>query len=143
MLLDSLNYFVNNGTCAVYGFVVMPNHFHIVMRIKKERKIYFQKNFLMFTSQRILRDMKAKNSPLLERIKSTQADRKYHFWKRNANWIRIPVRDVVHQKLHYIHKNPLQDHWKLSKTQESYPMSSALSYKLGKSQFEFLELYDE
>jgi hypothetical protein len=47
------------------------------------------------------------------------------------------------QKLDYIHRNPLQEHWNLAKRPEDHYWSSASFYELGGNDFGFLTDYRE
>jgi putative transposase len=47
------------------------------------------------------------------------------------------------QKLDYIHNNPLNEKWNLSKTPETYSWSSACFYESGIDQFGCLNHYQE
>lgn len=58
--------------------------------------------------------------------KSTQADRKYHFWERRPYKATMFTREVVEQKLDYMHDNPVKAG--LCKLPEDYEYSSAKYY---------------
>lgn len=143
VILDSLAYFSKSGECCIYGFVIMPNHIHLMIGIDPEKRSGFQHRFLKFTSQQILREMKSVNSPILAKIASTQIDRNYQFWERRPKWIRIEHGDIFWQKLKYIHYNPIQEKWKLTTQPEDYQLSSASSYMEGTPKFEFLKLWEQ
>jgi len=52
-------------------------------------------------------------------------------------------REILHQKLDYIHNNPLQEKWKLANTPQEYNFSSANYYETNKDDFGFLShIYD-
>jgi putative transposase len=70
-------------------------------------------------------------------------DRKYQIWERNPLSIDIYSRDVLLQKLDYIHNNPLQDKWKLCDKPEDYRFSSAAYYIYDKSEWDFISHYYE
>jgi hypothetical protein len=55
-------------------------------------------------------------------------DRKYQFWERNPKTKLLDSREVVEQKLDYIHNNPVQGKWMLTSDPCEYKFSSAKFY---------------
>ena len=54
IIVDSLRFLVNDGRIRVYGFVIMPNHIHIIWQIQdayERNKV--QQSFLKFTAQKM------------------------------------------------------------------------------------------
>ena len=83
-----------------------------------------QQQFLKFTAQKLkfhLLDNGHKDE--LEMFRSTQRDREYHFWERRPWRAILPNRNIVLQKLHYIHVNPVTAG--LCAKEEDYLYSSA------------------
>ena len=52
-------------------------------------------------------------------------------------------RTIFQQKLNYVHLNPLQEKWSLTKKPEDYYWSSAQFYETGIDHFGFLTHYQE
>jgi REP element-mobilizing transposase RayT len=142
IILESLDFFTAQNYCRIYGFVIMPNHIHLIIGIKPENGKKFQLRFLKYTAQQIIRKMQLNQDPLLESIKSSQVDRSYQFWERRPKWISITHADMFWQKLNYIHNNPLQKKWNMVENPEDYTLSSAASYTSRQSGFVFLTLWD-
>jgi REP element-mobilizing transposase RayT len=59
IILDSLNYMVSKNWIKVYGFVVMPNHIHLILSLHNKDKIAFQRDFLKYTTQLIIENLKS------------------------------------------------------------------------------------
>ncbi len=67
-----------------------------------------------------------------------------HIWQRDSLAIRLYDRSIMEQKLTYLHKNPLQEHWSLVTDPVNYHYSSAAFYENGCCNFPFLKsVYDE
>jgi len=64
--------------------------------------------FLKFTAQKIKFKLLDTGSSMLELFISTQSDRAYHFWERRPYIATMNDRDVLLQKLDYIHNNPVK-----------------------------------
>ena len=57
-ITDSLSFLVENNRVFIFGFVVMPNHIHIIWQISNEhKKEEIQRDFLKYTSQKIKFDL--------------------------------------------------------------------------------------
>ena len=78
IVMDSLRFMVNDKRIWLYGFVIMPNHIH-----------------LMWCRQDAW-------------VKSSQSDRLYHFWERRPYKATMYNRKVAAQKIDYMHYNPVK-----------------------------------
>lgn len=129
IVMDSLNFLVEEKRVWIYGYVIMPNHLHILWR---KQDVWIEKNvqqhFLKFTAQQIKFNLLQNNPSTLQNYKSTQADRLYHFWERRPYSATMPSRKVLEQKLDYIHNNPPKA--SLCTLPEEYQFSSAQYYIL-------------
>jgi putative transposase len=140
ILIEAIKHRVDSGELTVYGFVIMPNHFHIIWRINENlNKADFQRDFMKFTARSILKFMKMHDDEMLPNLKVKAADRQYQVWERNSLSIELYTDSVFLQKLNYIHNNPLQPKWQLCKLPEDYFYSSAKFYETGgENNFELL-----
>ena len=144
IIIDSLKFLVENKRVKVYGFVIMPNHIHIVWKIDENHKLEnVKRDFLKYTAQLIKFDLMENHPQVLPHFEVNLKDRKYQFWERNPLSIDLYSRKVVSQKLNYIHTNPLQEKWELAKTPEEYWFSSVRFYETGVDDFGFLTHYLE
>jgi REP element-mobilizing transposase RayT len=142
IIIDSLTFLVKEKRVAVYGFVIMPNHIHLIWQIQQgHQKGNIQRDFLKYTAQKIKQDLRINHPEVLKRFKVNASDRIYQIWERNPLSIDLCSEKVLLQKLNYIHQNPSKEKWKLSETEESYEYSSAQFYHSGKSRWSFLSHY--
>ena len=142
IITDSLDYLVNNQRVAVYGFVIMPNHIHLIWHIAENNKRQdIQRDFLKYTAQMIKFDLEANHPLILEKFKVDAKDRNYQIWERNPLSIDLWTENVLLQKLNYIHENPLKSHWNLCNEAWEYRYSSAKFYETGISEWKFLSHY--
>ena len=66
-------------------------------------------------------------------------NRKFEFWQRDSLAVPLFSRNVIIQKLDYIHSSPLAEHWSLAKDPNDYKYSSARFYNLNERNFSFLK----
>ena len=139
ILFNSLTYLSKNELLFIYGFVIMPNHIHLILKMNalngKEKPIG---SFLKYSSHVILKKMKEANIELSTFEVNTNR-KKYEIWQENPLAIELYSTDVIYQKLDYIHNNPLKEKWSLSSTPQEYLYSSANYYTNGVNDFEFLK----
>jgi len=144
IIIDSLKYLTTEKRCYVYGFVIMPNHIHLLWNAQGNCDNQKNKESLLrFTAHEFRKKLKADAPDVLELYCSTQHDRQYHFWERRAYAADMYNRQVAEQKLEYMHNNPLQEKWKLAALPEDYRYSSAQYYLKQHDEFELLTHYME
>lgn len=141
-LINSLRYLIEKKFIVVYGFVIMPNHIHIIWEmLKLNGKEMPSISFLKFTAHQFKKDLEITSLKILDSFKSDKNDREFHFWQRDALAVRIFSREMLEQKLDYIHNNPLQEKWNLCSQPEDYLWSSAKFYNCEIDDFNFLTHY--
>jgi REP element-mobilizing transposase RayT len=139
IIINSLKHLVNQKKIAVYGFVIMPNHIHLIWELlNMNGKELPHSSFMKFTSHKILYDLKFDNPEFLNQFKSDLNTRDYQFWQGDSLAIELYTPDVIFQKLNYIHNNPVQGKWMLANSPTEYPYSSAAYYATGYDNFGFL-----
>ncbi|MBC7400652.1 MAG: transposase [Mucilaginibacter sp.] len=142
IVLNSLIHLVEKKKLVVYGFVIMPNHIHIIWSSsEKNGKEMPYASFMKFTGHSFLEELRQTNNPLLERFKTDKNTRDHQFWQRRGLPILMYDRKRLEQKLDYIHYNPLQEHWGLVKDPNDYYFSSCSFYEQEDKRFNWLTHY--
>jgi putative transposase len=95
IIVSSLDFLVNDKRIKVYGFVLMPNHIHIIWQIQDVfEKWKVQISFLRFTAQQMKLRLSDLNSQALEDYKVKASDRNYQLWEHNRLSIELWSRQV-------------------------------------------------
>jgi len=132
IIIDSLQFLVEEKRIWLYGYVIMPNHVHILWCKQHDwLNKNVQQHFSKFTAQKLKFSLMDNHPHLLPRFKSTQSDRTYQFWERRPYKATMYNRVVMEQKLDYIHHNPVKAG--LCAVPEDYAFSSAGFYLLNNS----------
>jgi REP element-mobilizing transposase RayT len=140
IIINSLKYLVENNRVRVFGFVIMSNHIHIIWEMLGAHKpADVQRDFMKYTGQYLKYYLERNNAELLKQCLVNAKDRKYQIWKRNPLSIDIYTKEVMLQKLNYIHQNPVRAG--LCLTPETYYYSSAAFNVLQDEKFGFLSHY--
>jgi putative transposase len=142
IVLDSLIFLVNREKIKVYGFVIMPNHIHLIWEnINTNGKEMPYASFMKFTGHQFLEALRESDDSILLQFKVERLSRNHQFWQRNALPIRLYDRKILEQKLDYIHLNPLQAHWSLVSDPNDYYYSSCSFYEQEDDCFSWLTHY--
>ncbi|MFT7031398.1 MAG: REP element-mobilizing transposase RayT [Marinoscillum sp.] len=144
LIISILKDLTDKKFMTIYGFVIMPNHLHILWKLNMMNgKEMPYASFNKATAHELRKDLKQYHPQVLAHFKVSEKDRSYRIWQRDPLAIHIDAKWKFEQKLEYIHNNPLNDRWNLSKSPETYQWSSASFYETGIDQFECLSHYQE
>ena len=143
-VIDALAYRIAQRQVKVYGFVIMPNHMHLIWKISDDvNRNDFQRDFLKYTAKGLLAELKANYYDLFLQTKVSASDRAHQVWEKDSMYLDLYSDKFFNQKLDYIHHNPLQPHWNLAAYPEAYLWSSASFYLKGDKRWGFLTHCDE
>jgi REP element-mobilizing transposase RayT len=137
IIIDSLNYCVENKSLIIYGYVIMSNHVHLLVQAKEEDLSDVLRDFKKFTSKTIIKTIEENRSEsrrdwMLWLFKETDAAGKvtYQFWRPDNHPELCYQLSFMWQKLEYIHNNPVRAG--LVCKAEDYVYSSAADYVFSK-----------
>jgi len=136
IIIDSLNYCINNKGLMIYSYCIMTNHIHLVIGTKSNFKLENTiRDFRGFTSKKLkeeieLNPLESRKNWMLEIFrhegKRRASNKGFQFWKRNYHPILMYSNQLLNQKIEYIHQNPVKAGF-VSKP-EHYMYSSAVNY---------------
>jgi len=109
IITGSMRYMVSNSKAQIHAFAIMNNHMHILWSILHPyQREDVQRDLLKFTAQTMVNDLRTNNPALLANYYVGLKDRKYQVWERNPLSVPVWSEEVLKQKLHYIHNNPVK-----------------------------------
>ena len=136
IIIDSLNFCIRNKSLKLYGYVIMTNHLHLILRSENGQLSDTIRDFKKFTASSILDAIK--NGPesrrewMLHRFEWNAAQNKRssnnQLWTHENRAEEIRTLRFFNQKLNYIHENPVRAGW--VERPEDYVYSSAKSLLL-------------
>jgi len=124
IIIDSLNFLVKSNRIEIYGYVIMENHIHIIA-ISNDLHDELAK-FKSYTARKVIDYLTEHNySKILNRLEffklKHRTDRAHQLWQEGVHPEIISNRDILIQKLKYIHENPVRKgyvaeeyHWRYS-----------------------------
>ncbi len=88
VIVESLSYLHREGCIKVYGFVIMPNHMHLIWELKKQNgKESPVASFMKFTAKRFQKELKNNFPHILEQYKVAWNSRNYNLWQPDPDWV--------------------------------------------------------
>jgi REP element-mobilizing transposase RayT len=140
VVINSLTYLSDLGKIDVFGFVIMPNHIHLIWRINEPNgKETTPGSFLKYTAHEFKKILKTDKDNSLSSYAVAAHNKSFEFWKRDSLAIHLFSKEMAFQKLDYIHYNPCTEYWQLAKEPGDYLFSSAKYYENGIKRFAFLK----
>ena len=135
VIVDSLNYCIENKGFEVFAWCLMSNHLHLVCRAVEPAQISdIIRDFKKFTAKIILdkikTDPESRRDWMLYRFefagKFDNRVSKYRFWQDTNHAIQLDNTTLMEQKINYTHDNPVRA--MIVGKQENYLYSSARDY---------------
>ena len=131
ILVDSLNTGRILGQYALFAFVIMPNHLHILIRCLGDfTPADVVREYKKATANLIIRQFEAEQGhrPLAVLAKAAPDGQQYAVWDAEYQAKNVFTPKFLREKITYMHNNPLQPHWRLADRAEDYVWSSAGYY---------------
>ncbi len=134
-IIDSLEYCRKNKGLELFGYVIMPNHMHMIFRSKKGQPSELLRDFKGFTARELLKliqgnPKESRKNWMLQSFKEAGTKnsnvKNMQFWQQHNQPIECYSAEIFEQKLNYIHKNPVKAGF--VKQPEEWKYSSASNY---------------
>jgi REP element-mobilizing transposase RayT len=133
-LVDSLNYYRYKHGFKLLGYVIMPDHVHLILWPSAgSTPSAIMRDYKTFTAKRILRQAQVEN--LQDWVTAfeqggQQTHRGVHKVWQDSYWDEnVYTERFLRQKLNYLHHNPVRGG--LVEEAQDYPYSSYRNYYLG------------
>jgi putative transposase len=135
IIIESLRYCQENKGLKIYGYVIMTNHIHLIVRANGEQILSgVLSDFKSYTATTILKDLPKSNESRREWLmhlfniyaKKNKRPSAHQFWQKDNHPIELYSTKVILQKLDYIHNNPIRAGW--VNMSQYYVYSSASNY---------------
>ena len=130
-VIDSLNFYRYKHQYKLLGYVIMPDHLHLLIWLPGTSTISeIMRDLKKFTAVRIIRQAEVENRQewlTAFTQAGTKTGRSQNKVWQDSFWDKIIFSDkILRQKLNYIHRNPVRA--RLVETVDAYPYSSYRNY---------------
>jgi putative transposase len=134
ILADSLTFVLREHRAALFGYVFMPSHVHLIVAMPKGESISdLMRDFKKFTSTKIRQQLEKEGRlSALKRLHANAQGKKnqvFKLWTDRFDDLVIDRDETLSVKLEYIHNNPVKAG--LVEEAEDWEFSSARNYLLG------------
>ena len=150
------NYLRDVQKCQIFGYVIMPNHVHAIIKTSDESKSInmLVGNGKRFIAYDIVNKLKASgNKELLNTLSNAvqynekQKGKKHHIFRLSFDCKVLESKKIIISVLDYIHHNPVMGKWNLTDDFVNYQHSSAAFYEEDESGVfdidHFAKVYDD
>ena len=135
ILVESINYCIEEKGLIVYGWCIMTNHVHMIISTEGDELQNIMRDLKSYSAKKILRAMEENPQEsrkewvlwMFKRAgKRNTNNTKYQFWQQHNQPIVLSNPIIFEQKLNYIHNNPIESGF--VESPEDYLYSSAKDY---------------
>ncbi len=132
IMVENLKFYQDKGDFTVLAYVIMPNHFHLILKVNGDKSVSeCMGNLKRITSRQMTAHLRqVADQGLLDELK-TQAKKEpavdSKVWKPRFDCFMITNEDTLRQKIGYIHDNPVRKglagdvtKWKYSSASDYY-----------------------
>jgi len=103
VVMNSLQWLVQNKLVRIYEYVIMPNHIYLLWdQLKMNGKELSKNSFEKYTAKSLVKKMKAANDVALKNYLVAATDRQHNIWLRDPLAIKIFNLEMFVQKLDYM-----------------------------------------
>jgi putative transposase len=121
ILLSQLGRIREEYSTPIYGFVIMPNHLHVIWHITPQQGI---SKIMQLYKGRTSKNchIELRKIPNFNIDSLTRSNGRFSLWQRKFYDFNILSGKKLHEKLDYVHNNPVK--WGLVSNPEDWPYSS-------------------
>ena len=109
LFVEHLRMTIEDFDCRLYAWVLMPEHFHLLVRpVKTEQKMTpIIRRLKAGFAKRVVQRWRELDAPIIERI--TDKNGAIRFWQRGGGYDRNIFSEIEFiEKIRYIHLNPVR-----------------------------------
>jgi REP element-mobilizing transposase RayT len=111
VIYDSWRYLNENSQFQLYAYVILENHLHLIASAPELPTVV--QRFKSFTARAIVDLLEQRNARvLLRQLRANKLGHKkeseYQVWQEGSHPQQIRDREMMGQKVEYIHNNPLE-----------------------------------
>ena len=116
VIIESLDYCIQNKGMILFGYVIMSNHIHMIIQSQEATLSDLIRDFKKFTAKLILEkiqnSLESRREWMLERFKlateSHSRNKNYQLWQYGNHPEEVYSNKFMWTKLDYIHLNPVR-----------------------------------
>lgn len=137
IVVENLNYCIENEDLEVFEYVIMSNHIHLICRRKEKDLNELLGRFKSYTAKEFLKEINSNPNEsrrywlinlFKKAARKNQQYRNHHIWQYKNYPTVLYSEKVIQQKIDYIHQNPVKA--QIVANCEDYVFSSAHPFQV-------------
>jgi REP element-mobilizing transposase RayT len=145
ILLESIRYCQREKEMEVYGWCIMTSHVHLIIGSKGNPLSNIMRDMKRHTSEELHKAIQNNRTEsrrewmlwmMARAAKKTSNRARFQLWQPESHPIELSTEKMAHQKLDYMHYNPVEAGF--VNNAEDWQYSSAIDYNGGKGLLEIL-----
>ena len=145
ILLNSIKFCQKNKELDIYGWCIMTSHIHLIIGTRGNAMSNITRDLKRHTSEELHKAIERNNTESRKEWIVWMMERagrfnnvKFQLWQPESHPIELSNNEIAHQKLSYIHNNPVEAGFVVKA--EEWLYSSATDYYGGKGLLEIIQL---
>ncbi len=145
IVLDAIRFCQKNKDLEVYGWCIMSSHLHLIIGTRGNAMSNIVRDLKRHSSEELHKAIKVNNKESRKEWMIWMMERagkinnvNFQLWQPESHPIELTNNHIAHQKLNYIHNNPIEAGF-ITKAEE-WQYSSAIDYNGGKGLLEIIQL---
>lgn len=135
MTVESLQYCMEQKGLTLHAWVIMTNHVHLIISSKTSKLEELVRDMKEFTSKQIIKAItdnpeESRKEWMLNIFRyagsGNKNNKEFQFWKQDYHPVELSTNEMLEQRLHYLHENPVRSG--LIWAAWHYKYSSAIDY---------------
>jgi putative transposase len=151
LLINSLAHCQREKGLIVYAYVIMSNHFHLLMSKENTQNTFSDiiRDLKKYSAMQLIKTIlenpqESRKEWMIEKFrqagKANSQNTQYQFWQQNNKPAQLLTDERIKAAIDYIHQNPVKAGWVAEP--EEYLYSSARNYAEKESRLKITSIYD-
>jgi putative transposase len=145
---ESVKYCQKEKGLEVFGFCVMSSHIHLIIGTESGVLSDIVRDFKSYTSSAIRKSIEGNKKEsrrewllwMMQRAgKKNKRNSEFQFWQQHNHPIQLDTKEMITQRLNYIHNNPVEQGY-ITKAEEWIDSSSGAYYGSSESKIDLIYL---
>jgi REP element-mobilizing transposase RayT len=121
IVVDILNYYIDNNKVEIYSYVIMSNHIHLIARSAEDSTLSkFIREFKSYSSKKLFDSIlsnprESRKENLISQFKSegliNNKNISFQIWQNGNHPLKLYTKKMIAQKINYINENPVRAGW--------------------------------
>ena len=149
IIVENLNYCIENKGLQVYAYVIMPNHIHLIIKSDGDCELAkIIRDFKRYTAKVLYEklrsdDAESRKNWLLRVIeeegRKSSSNERIKVWRHENHPVTLETNEMIDDRINYIHENPVRAGICFKATDYKYSSACQYAGEIGVLKIEFAD----